>query len=296
LVRWTAPAANGSAITGYSVRVVNPANVQVGALRPAAAGATSLNVTGLTNGTAYRFQVQATNGAGTGPFSALSVAVTPRTEFVAPTVTARTPANGARSVSQTANVTATFSEPVTGVSATTFVLRLGTTVIPAVVTFNATTRVATLNPNATLLADRTYTATLSGINDIAGNPMVASTWSFLTGPAPTIGATVPAAGATGVRRNANLSANFSELITGFSTANVQITRVSNGVAVPVRLAFNTTTRNLIINPETAAGVNVTLAANVQYRVTITGGNTAVRDLAGNPLVTRTWTFTTGTLL
>ena len=44
---------------------------------------------------------------------------------------------------------------------------------------------------------------------------------------------------------------------------------------------------LTINP------SATLAANVQYRVTITGGAAAVRDLAGNPVATRTWVFTTG---
>ena len=158
----------------------------------------------------------AINAAGTGSFSARTAAVTPRTDFVAPTVTARTPASGARSVSQTANVTATFSEAVTGVSGTTFQLRLGTTLVPAVVSYNAPTRVATLNPNVTLTADRIYTATLLGVRDVAGNTMTASTWTFTTGPAPTITATTPAAGATGVRRNSNVTATFSEAITGFS--------------------------------------------------------------------------------
>jgi hypothetical protein len=79
LVRFVAPALNGgSAITGFQVRVANAAtNVQVGALRAAAAGATSLNVTGLVNGTPVRFQVRALNAAFTGAFSALSAAVTP---------------------------------------------------------------------------------------------------------------------------------------------------------------------------------------------------------------------------
>ena len=91
LVRWTAPANNGgSPITGYSVRVVDSANVQIGALRPAVASATSLNVTGLVNGTAVRFQVQATNAVGTGAFSALSTAVTLATVPGAPVIGAPT--------------------------------------------------------------------------------------------------------------------------------------------------------------------------------------------------------------
>jgi FtsP/CotA-like multicopper oxidase with cupredoxin domain len=78
LVRWTAPGSTGgSAITGYDIRVVNAANAQVGALRTAAAGTTSVTVTGLTTGTAVRFQVRAKNAVGAGAYSALSNSVTP---------------------------------------------------------------------------------------------------------------------------------------------------------------------------------------------------------------------------
>ncbi|TFD07678.1 peroxidase family protein [Cryobacterium sp. TMT1-66-1] len=290
-VNWAAPAAvaNQAPITGYRIRTF------IGAGATATGTTTVANVTSavigsLTNRTGYTFDVAAINSVGTGAASARSVAVTPRTEFVLPTVTARTPASGARSVSQTGNLTATFSEPVNGVNGTTFVLRRGTTVIAAVVSYNATTRVATLNPSVTLLTDRIYTATLSGIRDAAGNTMATSTWSFTTGPAPTITARTPAAGATGVRRNANVTATFSEDITGVSASTVVITRVSTGAVVASAAAFNATTNVLTINP------SVTLTSNVQYRVTITGGNTSVRDLAGNPLVTSTWTFTTGTVL
>jgi hypothetical protein len=79
LVRWTPPGDGGSAITGFSVQVLDAANGQVGALRPAAAGATSLTVTGLANGTAVRFRVRAHNGVGTGAYSGLSAPVVPAT-------------------------------------------------------------------------------------------------------------------------------------------------------------------------------------------------------------------------
>ncbi|WP_253905251.1 peroxidase family protein [Arthrobacter sp. H14] len=80
-VRWTAPTA---AVNAYSVRVINDAGAQVGALRPAAGGAVSLTVNGLTNGQVYRFQVRATNTKGTGPFSARSNTVTPNVAPTAP--------------------------------------------------------------------------------------------------------------------------------------------------------------------------------------------------------------------
>jgi hypothetical protein len=78
VVRWKAPTVTGGTLTGYSVRVVDEAtSLQAGALRPAAAGRTSLTVTGLANGTAYEFQVLATNAVGAGSYSHLSNAVTP---------------------------------------------------------------------------------------------------------------------------------------------------------------------------------------------------------------------------
>ena len=87
-VNWTPPANNGgSPITGYQVRVVNVAtNAQVGALRPAGPTATSLVVTGLTNGTQYRFQVRALNAVGASAYSALSNTVTPATVPGAPQI------------------------------------------------------------------------------------------------------------------------------------------------------------------------------------------------------------------
>jgi hypothetical protein len=109
VVRFTAPANGGSAITGFSVRVVNAANAQVGALRPAAAGATSLTVTGLVNGTAVRFQVQASNAVGTGALSALSAAVTPATVPGAPRIGTASPGAAGGALTAVARWTAPVS-------------------------------------------------------------------------------------------------------------------------------------------------------------------------------------------
>jgi hypothetical protein len=70
-VSWTAPASNGSAITGYTV-TSNPDN-----LTCTTTGALTCTVSGLTNGTSDKFTVVATNAAGDGAPSAASNAVIP---------------------------------------------------------------------------------------------------------------------------------------------------------------------------------------------------------------------------
>jgi hypothetical protein len=57
--------------------------------------------------------------------------------------------------------------------------------------------------------------------------------------------------------------------------------------VTATVTKNPTSDKWILDPD------VTLAANTKHKVTVTGGTTGVRDLAGNPLRTTTWSFTTG---
>jgi hypothetical protein len=102
-----------------------------------------------------------------------------------PTVVAKSPAAGATGVSTATDVTATFSEAVQNVTGTTFKLRntSTSTLVPATVSLDATNPVATLHPTSPLSAGVKYTAVLtSGIRDVAGNPLTATTWSFTTAP------------------------------------------------------------------------------------------------------------------
>ena len=73
---WTAPSNNGgSAITGYSIRYSSNGGSSWTTI--AAGSSSPHNVTGLTDGTAYIFEVEATNAVGTSAWSAASAPVTP---------------------------------------------------------------------------------------------------------------------------------------------------------------------------------------------------------------------------
>ncbi len=77
IVNWVAPAANGSAITSYTVTPFIGGAAQAPVTVTGAPPATSTIVSGLTNGTTYTFKVTATNGVGTSAASAASNPVTP---------------------------------------------------------------------------------------------------------------------------------------------------------------------------------------------------------------------------
>ena len=218
-------------------------------------------------------------------------------DTTAPTITARSPASAAAGVSRTANITVTFNEAMTASSIA------GSTVnalVSAVVSYNATTRVATLNPAPTLRALTTYTVRVRGgatdprVKDAAGNAMaVDSTWSFTTvadTTAPTITARVPASRATGVARTTTVGATFSEDMdpATINTNTVQLA-APGGALVTATVTYDAATRRAILTPSSQ------LAAFTVFTVTVRGGPTdpRVKDQAGNALsATATWQFRT----
>ncbi|MHA7239780.1 CBM96 family carbohydrate-binding protein [Arthrobacter sp. TMS1-12-1] len=102
--------------------------------------------------------------------------------------------------------------------------------------------------------------------------------------APTVTATSPAANATGVAVNSNVTGTFSEQVTSVTSTTFTLTGPGT-TPVPAAVSFSGTTATL--NPDTD------LAASTTYTATIKGGASGVKDVAGNALAAdRTWTFTT----
>jgi hypothetical protein len=282
-VTWDPPAdPGGSAISSYRV-TASPGGAAVtvnGASR-------SATVAGLTNGQWYRFSVAATNNQTSGPGGA-----SPQIQvgdFVAPAVTARTPAVSARTVPVAGNVTVRFDEAVINVNPSGFrLLTPSRTVVPAKVTWNAATRTATLDPVSALASRTRYTAEIRpwSLYDAQYNYVAATSWTFLTGPAPVVSTRGPASNATAVAVGANVTTVFSTPVAGVSGTTVRLS-APNGTVVPARVTYNATTRTATLDPTRS------LAADTRYTVRLTGGTTAIRDTAGNPLAGTSWSFLTG---
>jgi uncharacterized repeat protein (TIGR02543 family) len=100
-VEWTAPAANGAAITSYTAQAYDPdGNAVSGATCTISAPSTSCDVsTNLAAGTAYTFKVTATNAAGTGSASTASSSAAINAAPSAPRNVTGTASNGSVAVS-----------------------------------------------------------------------------------------------------------------------------------------------------------------------------------------------------
>jgi Domain of unknown function (DUF4082)/Bacterial Ig-like domain/Bacterial Ig domain len=101
-----------------------------------------------------------------------------------PTLTAQTPTPGATKVAFNTGATATFSKAVQQPTIAFTLKDPSNATVPATLSYNATTRVATLQPNALLAQSTTFTATVSGATDNFGNVMTPVSWTFTTSGCP----------------------------------------------------------------------------------------------------------------
>jgi hypothetical protein len=183
-VSWTAPAYTGtSPLTTYEVTAWSNGWVVKTVVVPA--GQTTATVTGLANGTAYRFRVAARNAWGLGKVSTPSNVTAP-----ALTASLTTPSG------LTSPVVATFNADVKGVTLSNFILRVtgpGSNLAATLVCTNASSatvscatgpvRTAQLTPSSALSNGTSYTATVdpggvTPIKDSAGNVVSPTSASF----------------------------------------------------------------------------------------------------------------------
>ena len=106
-----------------------------------------------------------------------------QSDVTPPTVAAQSPATNATGVSTLIVIKAVFSEPI---QSSTLVMELRNSsnqLVAASVTYDAATRTAALDPTSELAGSQTFTVTVSGARDLAGNLMTPVSWSFTTGTA-----------------------------------------------------------------------------------------------------------------
>ena len=107
---------------------------------------------------------------------------------------------------------------------------------------------------------------------------------------PTVTATSPASGATGVLVDAAVTATFSEPLAAATVTGTTVQlRDAAAQLVLASATWNAGTASIILQPASA------LSPSTSYTATIKGGTGGVKDVAGNPLAADvSWTFTTGT--
>ncbi len=210
-------------------------------------------------------------------------------DIIPPTVISTVPVNLATGVELNIKPSATFSEamdPLT-INSLTYTLKTGATFVAGSVSYVGV--VAVYTPATILLANTTYTATITtGVKDLAGNAMVSNyIWTFTTGTIidiipPTVISTIPANLATQVTLNIKPTATFSEAMDPL-TINALTYTLKQGTTVVAGLV----SYSGLVATFTPA---TSLLANTNYTATITTG---VKDLAGNTMVSNyVWTFTT----
>ncbi len=213
------------------------------------------------------------------------------TTITAPTVTATTPADNATGVAFTTSPTATFSramDAATITTATATVRPQGGSAMAAAVTYDAANNRVTINPTANFTPGVVYVAQIStGAASADGvNLTSAATWTFTAQPAPTVTATTPAAGATGVAANVSPTATFSRAMNAatLTTSTATVRPQAGGSAVSAVVSYDAANNRVTINP------NSNLNLGTAYTATISTGATAAD---GIPLGSAfTWNFTT----
>src|SRR5450759_2293847 len=210
-------------------------------------------------------------------------------DTTAPTVTETIHANGATNVAINTKVGATFSEGMDPLTVTNVNFTLKETVtgtaVAGTVSYSGVS--AVFIPLSNLASSTGYTVTVKGgvggVTDLAGNPLASDFvigWTTAAAPdttAPTVTGTIHANGATNVAVNTAVGATFSEGMDPLTITNVNFTlkETVTGTAVADTVSYSGVSAVFISASN--------LAFSTRYTVTVKGGVSGAKDLAGNAL-------------
>jgi methionine-rich copper-binding protein CopC len=208
-----------------------------------------------------------------------------------PQIVHRTPDSDATGVSPSDSITVEFSEPLAASNfETAFAMTSEGNAVPVTITTSDNVHF-TIHPNATLNTGKLYTISLTGVQDVEGNVMTNTTWSFHTSGstsgnvAPQLVGSTPANNAVNVGTSSNIVLTFSEPVDTMSF----VATFTPALGVAVTPAWSADRKTATFTP--AGG----LTANQQYSMIILPNG--VRSLGGvgnqDPI---TLTFTTGATL
>jgi hypothetical protein len=261
-IAWTAPAATGGVpITGYVVKVYAGTGTTALQTLSAPATATSLTATGLSNGTAYTFDVAATNAAGTGPASARSASVTTFAVPGAPVIGTPTRGNASATVPWTAPAVDGGS-PITGYTVRAYAGTTATMVKTVTAAATATSATVTGLSNGA-----TYTFTVAASNAVGSGPESVRSVAVIpaTVPsAPAIGtaSSGTAGGAvTATARWSPATSNGGSVVTGYRVTALRMS--STGTVLQTTVSA--------VQPASARALQMTLKAG-NYRFTVQAVN------------------------
>ena len=185
---WEIPADNVG-VTGYQVERCQGAGCTNFTVIDPAVVTNAFYDIGLSAGTSYTYRVRATDAPGNlSAYSDTATQTTTSPDTTPPAVSSVSPPDGSVWISTDSSLAATFSEVMdpSTISESTIELRDSLSqVVSAEVSYNTSTRTATLNPAAQLGYYTTYIATIkggaTGVKDLADNPLASNySWSFTT--------------------------------------------------------------------------------------------------------------------
>jgi hypothetical protein len=201
-----------------------------------------------------------------------------------PIVISTDPINNATEVALNKVIAATFSVPMnpTTLNATTFNVKQGLNTVMGAISDSGS--VVSFTPTGPLLANTTYTATITtGAKNTLGTALASDfVWTFTTGVNPTVTATDPLNNATGVTLLKTVTANFNIAMDPSTINATSFTLKQDTTSIAGTVSYAGTTASF--DP------TASLKPGLVYTATIT---TNAKSTAGIPLAMNyVWNFTT----